>query len=281
MRPVRVIGLLALIGLCTLTPLRSGESGACTIDLSRYVAAGPVARIKGIPDNLSGITWSVPTRRLVCVLNNPTRLLVLAPDGAIAQTVALTGFHDTEAIAHIGGNRFWVLEEQNGRVIRIELGPDVTEIKLDPSSLCTWVLDHIGHNKGLEALAVGRTGREIFAFKERDVRRAYHAWLPACDGEPPPKTREVVFDIPWNAESPAWTRLGDLAGAHFDRRTGHLLVLSEQSKRIAECTRQGHIVSTFELGTLMKQPEGITMDDAGAIYVCGEPDELLKLVPAR
>ena len=274
----RWVAALVLLSLTVGTPT---EGRPCGIDLGRYVPAGPVVAVKGVSDNLSGITWSAKHQQLFAVINSPTRLLALKPDGTVARTVTLTGFHDTEAVSYIGGDRFWVLEEQRGRIIRIEVTADTTSITLDPKKHCIWVLDHIGHNDGLEALAVGRTGREVFAFKEKRVRRVYHADLPACASTNVPKTREVVYDIPWNAEGARWSSMKDLAGAHYDRRTGNLLVVSDDSARLVECTRRGKILSTFDLKGLCDQAEGVTMDERGVITVCGEPNQLLRLVPRR
>ena len=76
--------------------------------------------------------------------------------------------------------------------------------------------------------------------------------------------------------------MSDLAGIYYDTKTGHLLILSDESKCVVECTVDGKkMVSRMflkegsaGLTRTLKQPEGITMDDSGNLYICSEPNVL-------
>ncbi|MNE27858.1 SdiA-regulated [compost metagenome] len=73
----------------------------------------------------------------------------------------------------------------------------------------------------------------------------------------------------------------DISSLSFDARTGHSLVLSDESRLLLELDGQGRPVSFISLiGGLnglrrsIKQAEGVTMDAAGNIYIVGEPNLL-------
>jgi uncharacterized protein YjiK len=74
--------------------------------------------------------------------------------------------------------------------------------------------------------------------------------------------------------------MDDFSGLHFDSDSDHLLILSEESKRVSQISLAGEVISSMKLekglASLFKndisKPEGITMDDARNIYIVGEPN---------
>ena len=75
--------------------------------------------------------------------------------------------------------------------------------------------------------------------------------------------------------------MSDVSDIFYDDRTGHLLVLSDESKSVVECTVEGKEISRLSLKAgsaglkdTIGQPEGITMDDEGNLFICSEPNVL-------
>ncbi|MNT48123.1 SdiA-regulated [compost metagenome] len=71
----------------------------------------------------------------------------------------------------------------------------------------------------------------------------------------------------------------DISSLDFDRRTGHLLVLSDESKLMIELSPEGRVVSyrsllgsSDDLQNTAPQPEGIAVDDDGNLFVVSEPN---------
>ena len=73
--------------------------------------------------------------------------------------------------------------------------------------------------------------------------------------------------------------LRDISSLTYDARTGHALVLSDESRLLLEVDEQGEPVSFISLSGGMNgltrgiaQAEGVTMDAAGNIYIVSEPN---------
>lgn len=71
----------------------------------------------------------------------------------------------------------------------------------------------------------------------------------------------------------------DLSSVVFDQQSGHLILLSDESKLLIEMTDEGKVVSFRSLARgfagLLKgipQAEGVTIDDEGYLYVVSEPN---------
>jgi uncharacterized protein YjiK len=80
--------------------------------------------------------------------------------------------------------------------------------------------------------------------------------------------------------------LNDISGLHFAEQTQQLLVLSDESRQLLSLDDDGTIQSQFDfdpwlfgIGRVIEQPEGVTMDKQGHIYIVGEPNIFLVMAP--
>jgi uncharacterized protein YjiK len=71
----------------------------------------------------------------------------------------------------------------------------------------------------------------------------------------------------------------DFSSLTIDQRTGHLLVLSDESRMLLELDELGNPVSFISLAMgfnglarSIKQAEGVAMDGQGTIYIVSEPN---------
>lgn len=79
----------------------------------------------------------------------------------------------------------------------------------------------------------------------------------------------------------------DLSGLHFDRKSKHLLILSDESKLLTEADGD-QTISYLELEKVwhglkqsIPQAEGVTLDDDGNLYIISEPNLFYHFSPAK
>jgi uncharacterized protein YjiK len=271
----------ALLAAFAFSAARAGEPAddarPGSLHLDRYVLRRGPVEIRGVRDNASGVAWSPETRTLLVAVNSPPQLLDLSPDGRVLRVVVLRGFDDTEGVCHFGGMRFAIAEEARRVAAIVEIPRDARSI--DRSSARKLLLDpETGGNTGLEGIACDVAGSILFGVKEKYPRKVYRCAVPEPGEQPRPTS-------PWDAERSS-LGMKDLAGLHFDAATGHLLVLSDDSRCVVECTVEGTEVSRLSLAAgsaglerEIPQPEGITMDPAGNMYIVSEPNLLYVFRP--
>ena len=254
-----------------LTP---GTVKARSIWLPNYRAVIEGKAIAGVECNASGITYSHETGTLFIILNGPTQIVETDLRGNALRIIDLAGFEDTEAICHMGGHRFAVVEERKSRITVIRIDEETRSITRNAQPGVTLALSAAG-NKGFEGIAWNGNARRFTVVKERSPLAIYEIRLPSGDGSSPPSlevTRPPGID-------PEALYLKDLSGLHFHEATGNLLMISDESRLLAEVDPQGKQVSFLELSkgfsgltADVPQAEGVAMDGAGTIFVISEPN---------
>jgi uncharacterized protein YjiK len=227
------------------------------------LAKGPV-RIKGVRDDASGLTYNPKTKSLFLVINGRCEIVELSLEGRVKRVISTVGFSDIEGITHVKDDVFYVAEEGRGTICRITIQEKTEVIRYDSASVIRVAAGHLG-NKGLEGLTYDPDGKRFFAVKESSPRRIYEIAEPEEGKKGSPKVKN-----PWNIQS---RRLGmrDLSGIYYHRKSGHLLILSDESSCLVEATLQGQELSRLSLKSA-PQAEGVTMDDKGNLYICSEPN---------
>lgn len=279
MSRLRIIACLLAAAACALTgcgPEATGKAQASAprepaVGLAEYrLAAGPVV-IEGVRDNASGLAWSPVTGSLFLVLNGPPIVLELDPDGTPRRRIPLKGFLDTEGIAHVRDDTFVIAEEGRRTLVMVRISPETAD--LDYAAQTRLLLDpRTGGNTGLEGAAWDPENRRFFGVKEKRPRKIYECAEPTDEAPAP------AVEHPWDAERDD-LGMSDLSGVCTNAPTGHLLLLSDESRCIVECTTDGREVSRLSLrrgasglARDVPQAEGIAMDGEGNIYVCSEPN---------
>ncbi len=136
-------------------------------------------------------------------------------------------------------------------------------------------LDGYG-NKGLEGIAVDYVTNTIYTVRERDPMK-----LIKITGFIENKNRITIEN--YNQIEVDDLYMDDLSGLHFDVNTNHLLMLSDESKTLAEIDLKGNKVSYMDLekgfnnlNRSIPQAEGVTLDDKGNLYIISEPNLLYR-----
>jgi len=257
-------------------PAVPGLSMQPDVGLGSYkLKTGPV-EIAGVMDDASGVTFNPDSGTLFAVLNDPTHVYELGPDGATKRVIDLDGFEDTEGITYLGAGQFAVVEERRRNLCLFGIDADTRTVKY-AEALKINVDPEPAQNMGLEGVAFDDVNGLFYIVKEKNPRRIYRLPLPK-EGETAPSPTE-----PWDIEENGFG-FSDLSDLWVDANTGHLLILSDESKCIVECTTEGKEVARLPLQSgsaglkeNITQPEGITMDAKGNLYIIAEPNRFYIL----
>jgi uncharacterized protein YjiK len=237
--------------------------------------------------NFSGVAFNPVTNSLFVVDNGVSHVYEYDLTGAHRRTITTTGFDDTEGIYWLGGDRFALLEEKTTHINLITIdatttaitksslpAPDVIRPDLVPGDPGLGSLNPTGLNTGLEGVAFDAARNVYYVTKEKSEGtpgdHSVNIFAVAPDG-----VATVLFNpsVRHGASPTSLTGVAtDIADIHYDPRTEHLIVLSQESRRLIEVTLAGEVIRTrTQPGT---QAEGITFTPDGRdLYVVGENRE--------
>lgn len=164
---------------------------------------------------------------------------------------------DLEGIAYKPDSQTFLLaEERKRQVVEIDRKGKVIKTIDVPIRWHYWNI-----NSGIEGVAYDPKSRHIFVANEKNPRMVMEL---EEDGKP------VNFFEVKDAL--------DLSDIYCDYTRDTLLVLSHESKKVMEFTRQGRLLSTFPVEAT--KAEGITKDEDGNLYImCEETKRLYVYAP--
>lgn len=241
------------------------------LNLRAYRADIEGKEVKGVKDNLSGLTWSDKHRLLFAVVNNPPEVVWLTSDGERTGSVPIPEISDPEAVEWIGDNLFRVGSEKEGCTWLVNI-----DILKGTYQLVSKIpLKGYAHpsNKGLEGLAWDKENQILFAAKEKK---------PVIISRVDVQSEEnSVTTIPMSATS----SVRDVSGLHYHAPTVSLLVLSDESGKVLELNSEGKVTDRLYLNggwaglaEDIPQAEGIALDDTGNLYIVSEPNLFYRFV---
>ncbi len=221
-------------------------------------------------DETSGLTWNSATGTLFTVTGQHPQLVEFSPGGVVLRRITLTGFSDPEAVEALDDGRLAIVDERRRLVAVFRLQPGVET--LDLADLASYGLGFEGAgNKGFEGLAWNPRTKRMLLAKERDPQGLFELPFPGEEG-----AAGVLEALP---DQPLLVR--DISSVAIDPRTGHTLMLSDESRLLVELDLSGRPRSFISLlGGLnglvegIDQAEGVAMDERGDIYVIAEPNLL-------
>lgn len=224
-------------------------------------------------DNVSALTYDPDRKTLFTVTNQDTELIELSLDGAILRRIPLIGFGDTEAVEYISRGLYVISDERRQRLFKVRVDDDTRQLDAAASKHLSIAIGRSG-NLGFEGLAWDPDGRRLFVAKEKPVRIYEVRGFPEMDPD-----KDFAVEV---ADDPKRDRrlfVRDVSSLQYDRRTGHLLALSDESRLVVELDTAGRPISTLSLSRgshglneSVPQAEGVAMDDAGTLYLVSEPN---------
>ncbi|MBL7116029.1 MAG: SdiA-regulated domain-containing protein [Kiritimatiellae bacterium] len=231
-----------------------------------------------VQDNLSGCTINPHTGELIGVLNNGDNttpnegIQIYTQDGTYVRRIELEGFDDTEGICsyNTDSNLYAVIEEAIGDIAIIEITSDTTHIaKSNAVQVISTGYTNAGGsqaNKAWEGITYDPDNHCFYLVKEKYLMGvARVTWT----------TNEVYTQWLFDAQSVLTGICTDLSDVTYDPVTGHLLLLSEESEKVVECTLDGQVIR--ELSTPGEQVEGVYLTpDRSTLHVVGEKVEYYR-----
>jgi uncharacterized protein YjiK len=254
------------------------------LNLKDYRATIDALPVDGIPDNASGLTFHPERKTLFTVINKPAQVAELTTSGKLLRTIPLRGVSDAEGITYQEGNFFIVADEGKHQMIRIEITDATTEI--DASNLPRFGLRiDAGRNVGYEGVSWDGDNKRMFIVKEKDPLRIFEIsglWELLETGALDLRINE------WLPESPSHMMLKDLSSLTYHEDTGHLFLLSDESRVLLEFDAAGNAVDMLVLRAgwhglkkTIPQAEGVAIGSDRDIFILSEPNLFYRFAPAR
>jgi len=264
--------------------MQQAHSGAPGLGLSDYAVAIDAREIEGIPANVSGLTYSSATGTLFAVINDPAQVAELSTDGRLLRIIPLRGIRDPEGITHVAGDHFLIAAERDRQLILARINAERTELDLGVAPRLGLGIGLNG-NKGFEGLAWDPEGQRLFVVQEKSPVRVLEitGLLAAMHGAG--LDLQVREWKPGRFEEPY---LRDLSSVSYDVASGHLLLLSDESRMAVEYNRDRDPVGVLPLrqgwhglAHAVPQAEGVALGPDRALYVVSEPNLFYRYEPRR
>ncbi len=221
--------------------------------------------LPGIARNLSGLTYSRETGSLFAVINRPAGLAEISTSGEVLRLFPhIAGLHDIEGIAHVQGDVFAVVEEASNRVRWLQVPTQGAPRLLNRPPLQLPEANFA--NLGLEGLAWDAAARRLLLVQERWPTRVLSV---GDDGVAHTSAIETEGHL----------EASDLSSIERDPRSGHVLLLSDESATVYEHAATGELLARLPLqagqhglSSAVPQAEGMALDDQGRLYIVSEPN---------
>ena len=230
--------------------------------------------IEEIPNNLSGITFNENTNTLFVITNSPRDIYELDKNGEVLKKIDLKGFRDTEDITYIKENIFAILDEELSSIFIVEIDND-TKVVHRENSLKEFNLDYrYFENFGLEGISYDKVEDEFYIVNERSPKKIISIKGFMTDSNIKIKDKE---ELEFNN-----VYLSDFSAIHYDEVMRRFYILSDESKILGRVDEQIDFskyldLSNNKISSQMTNPEGITKDKEGNIYIVGEPNLFLSI----
>ncbi|PBP32499.1 DNA-binding protein [Pseudomonas syringae] len=245
-----------------------------SIGLDQYRVVTEAQVIDGLQDDVSGLSYDPDRKSLFTVTNQNPELVELGLDGRVLRRIPLVGFGDAEAVEYISPGTYVISDERRLRLIQIHVDDNTKSLDAAQAEQLTLGITASG-NKGYEGLAYDSVGKRLFVARERDpVQIIEVRGFPRTNSEAPGNLQVIS-----NSKRDGRLSVRDLSSLQFDETSGHLLALSDESKRILELDTSGHPIGSGSLakGAMglskdVPQAEGMAMDAEGTLYLVSEPN---------
>ncbi|TBU89208.1 SdiA-regulated domain-containing protein [Phytopseudomonas dryadis] len=231
--------------------------------------------VVGVDANLSGLSYDEQRDQLWAVLNNPEELLAMSKEGEVLARYPLSGFGDVEGVTYLGDGLLVLAEERTHALVVVPVPAASGALFREDYRALTLGIQREG-NQGFEGVGYDRARDRLFVVKEHSPMKLYEirGLKASVQGR---FGLEIIDHDDWIRDS---VFASDLSSVHFDEKTGHLVLLSDESQRLMELDGDsGELVAMrnlsrgfADLADGVPQGEGMTFDDQGNLYIVSEPN---------
>jgi len=218
-------------------------------------------------DEASDLTYDSQTKTLFSVMGKNPFLVELTLQGDVLRRMPLVGWSNPEGVTAMGNGLLAIVDERNHLLSIVKVDADTRELNI--TSFPKYDLGPSkNQNKAFEAVAWDPRKQQLLLGEERPA--ALFRWN--SDG-----SQTLTGDKQKIASDELDIR--NLSALAVDPRTGHTLVLSADSHLLLELDEKGEQVSFMTLlggfnglNKTIPRAEGVTMDEAGTLYMVSEPN---------
>lgn len=251
----------------------SAQQQADSVWLPGYRALIQAKPLEGLEEaETSGLSWSPLSNTLFTVTGKIPKLVELSLDGEVLRVVELRGFSDPEGVEVLSDGRIAIIDERRAQMKTFYLPLDAEFIDGDALQPINLGFTNAG-NKGFEGIAWDVRNQRMLLAKERSPFGLFSLPFPEAAED----DSSITQSLQELSSSQIFMR--DFSSLTIDQRTGHLLVLSDESRMLLELDELGNPVSFISLAMgfnglarSIKQAEGVAMDGQGTIYIVSEPN---------
>jgi uncharacterized protein YjiK len=227
-------------------------------------------------DEASDLTYNPETKTLFAVMGKKPFLVELTLQGDVLRKMPLLGWSNPEGVAFMENGLLAITDERKHTLSIIQLDADTRELTY--KSFPHYDLGASkNQNKGFEGIVWDPDNHQLILGEERPP--ALFTWK--SDGSQMLKGDKQIH-------TSDELDLRNLSALAIDRRTGHMLVLSADSHLLLELDENGEQVSFMTLlggfnglKDTIPRAEGVTVDEAGIIYIVSEPNLFYRFEKSR
>lgn len=246
-----------------------------SLNLDQYRVAIEAREISGIDDDLSGLTYNIETNTLFSVLNGLPLIVELDLEGRLLRKIEVRGVKDMEGITHVEGNRYVIADEYDQRLLLLEINDESDLIDVTNLPQLSLGITANGKNKEFEGVSWDDINRRLLVVKERNPLSIFEI-TGFVDGDRQQPSLNVSKITPHKFSN---IKLRDFSSITYHDASGHLVLLSDESRMAAEYDFEGRAVSALALWRgfhgLQKsvpQAEGIAIGPDKRVYIVSEPN---------
>jgi uncharacterized protein YjiK len=217
-------------------------------------------------DEASDLAYDPQTKTLFSVMGKNPFLVELTLQGEVLRKMPLVGWSNPEGVTVLGNGLLAIVDERSHLITIVKVDADTRELNID-----NFTKYDLGpskdQNKAFEGVTWDSQNQQLLLGEERPP--ALFAWKG--DGR-------VLSGDKLKLASHALD-MRNLSALAIDPRTGHMLVLSADSHLLMELDKKGEQVSFIALlggfnglKNTIPRAEGVTMDEAGNLYMVSEPN---------
>ncbi|MHC8307882.1 SdiA-regulated domain-containing protein [Pseudomonas sp. PB3P13] len=218
-------------------------------------------------DEASDIAYNRQTKTLFSVMGKNPFLVELTLQGDVLRKIPLVGWSNPEGLTVMANGLLAIVDERKHVLSIVKVDADTRELNI--ASFPAYDLGPSeNQNKAFEAIAWDPGHQRILLGNERPP--ALFTWQ--SDG-----SQTLTGDKQKLASNQLDIR--NLSALAIDPRTGHKLVLSADSHLLLELDETGKQVSFMTLlggfnglRDTIPRAEGVTVDEAGTLYIVSEPN---------
>jgi uncharacterized protein YjiK len=227
--------------------------------------------IAGLEKNASALTYNRESDTLFAAINRPSQIVELSNTGDVLRRIPVDGVDDLEGIAHMGGRFYGLIDERRQLIYRVAIDADTRRVDVSDAPRRLDLDIPRNGNFGLEGVTWDEKRHRLFVAKEKPPRVFEIEGL---------NTREIDPKIHEWTPRQAFSRfMRDLSSLSYNETTGHMLLLSDESRLLAEYDTAGELVGLMPLwrgfhglAANVPQAEGVAIGRRGTLYLISEPN---------